>query len=304
MTLLLLGPNGQVGQALREVLAGQELVALDRAGQGGLRGDLEDPDALVEAVRTLRPRVIVNAAAYTDVDGAERERERAFAVNARAPAVLAEAARAVGARLIHYSTDYVFDGTGERPWREDDPTGPINAYGESKLAGEQAVRETLDDHLILRVSWVYHERGKNFVRTVLRLAQERDHLRIVADQIGAPTPARLIARVTARLIDRPEARGTYHLAPQGETSWHGIAHVVAETARRQGAKLRLDPEAIEAIPSEDYPTPAARPRNSRLDTRRLQALLGEPLPPWRPAVEDTVIRLLAEEKRAKETTQA
>ena len=304
MTILLLGPNGQVGQALREALAGRDLVALDRAGQGGLRGDLEDPDALVEAVRTLRPRVIVNAAAYTDVDGAERERARAFAVNAHAPAVLAEAARAVGARLIHYSTDYVFDGTGETPWREDDPTGPINAYGESKLAGEQAIRETLDDHLILRVSWVYHERGRNFVRTVLRLLRERDRLRIVADQIGAPTPARLIARVTARLLDRTDARGTYHLAPQGETSWHGIARVVAEAARRQGAALRLDPEAIEAIPSEDYPTPAARPKNSRLDTRRLQALLGEALPHWRAAVEETVTRLLAEEKRAKETTQA
>ncbi len=290
MSILLLGPNGQVGRALRERLqgSGHTLIPLDRHHGG----DLADLDGLYRTLVRHRPQVIINAAAYTAVDRAEREANQARLINAEAPRVMAEAARKLGARLIHYSTDYVFDGSGERPWREDDPTGPLNVYGASKLAGEEAIRATWEDHLILRVSWVHHPGGANFIATVLRLAQERDHLRIVADQHGAPTPARLIARVTNELLTRPEIRGTYHLAPRGETTWHGIARRVVCRAAEHGLPLALDADAIDPIPSEAYPTPAPRPKNSRLDTDALQALLPWSLPPWEPGVDDTVEALL------------
>ncbi len=288
MKILLLGPHGQVGRALREHLQDYDLVPLDRE----TGGDLADLDGLHRTLVQHHPQVIINAAAYTAVDRAEREAEQARLINAEAPRVMAEAARHLQARLIHYSSDYVFDGSGTRPWREDDPTGPLNVYGESKLAGEHAIRAIWENHLILRVSWVHHPQGRNFIRSILKLAQERERLRIVADQHGAPTPACLIARVTRELLARPEIRGTYHLAPRGETTWHGIACRVVRRATERGLPLRLDTDAIDPIPSEAYPTPAPRPKNSRLDTRALQALIPWPLPPWEAGVDDTVEALL------------
>ncbi len=296
MKILLFGANGQVGRALREALAGHPLIALGRGGQGALAGDLEDLSGIRRTVQTVRPEVVINAAAYTDVDGAEAHPEQAWRINAEAPGVLAEAAREVGARLVHYSTDYVFDGSGTRPWQEDDPTGPVNAYGRSKLGGEQAVRQVGGDHFILRVSWVHHEAGKNFIRTLLHLAQARDRLEVVADQIGAPTPARLIARITRELLeDHPQAQGIYHLTPQGETSWCDYARHLVREARARGWPMRLTPQAIHPTTTEAFGAPAPRPKNSRLDTTRLCQRLGRPLPPWQDGVAETLARLQPEE---------
>ena len=293
MKILLLGKNGQVGWELQRALAPLgAMVALDRAGADGLRGDLEDLDGLARTVRKLAPDVIVNAAAYTAVDKAETDVPRAQCINAEAPGVLAAAAAAVGALLVHYSTDYVFDGSGAQPWREDDAPAPLSVYGATKLAGEQAIRASGCEHLIFRTSWVYAARGGNFARTMLRLAAEREQLSVIDDQIGAPTGAELIADVSAHAIrstlkDRSLC-GTYHLAAAGHTSWHAYASFVIDHARRSGAALAV--QKITPIPTTSYPTPATRPLNSRLDTQRLRSRFGLHLADWR----DGVTRMLAE----------
>lgn len=296
MRILLLGKNGQVGWEAQRALAPLgEVVALDRFGSDrsdGLCGDLEQVDALADTIRRLAPDVIVNAAAYTAVDKAEQEAARAQAINADAVAMLARQAHELGALLVHYSTDYVFDGSGEQPWREDDAPAPLSVYGATKLAGEQAIRHSGCEHLIFRTSWVYAARGGNFARTMLRLAAEREQLSVIDDQIGAPTGAELIADASAHAIrstlkDRSLC-GTYHLAAAGQTSWHAYASFVIDHARRAGAALAV--QKINPIPTADYPTPATRPLNSRLDTQRLRSRFGLHLADWR----DGVTRMLAE----------
>ena len=287
--ILLLGTNGQVGWELQRALAPLgDVVALDRQGQDGLCGDLNDPAALAATVRALRPAAIVNAAAHTAVDRAESEPELAQRLNAEAPAALAQAAAEVGALLVHYSTDYVFDGSGDTPWREGDATGPLSVYGASKLAGEDAIRASGCRHLILRTSWVYAARGGNFARTMLRLAAERERLTIVDDQWGAPTGAELIADVTAhtlrQCLARPEDGGTYHLAAAGYTTWFSYANHVFAQYRSAQAAPELVVKDVTPVTSDAFPTPARRPHNSRLGTARLQAVFGLTLPPWQQGV--------------------
>lgn len=291
MKILLLGPNGQLGWELQRALAPLgELLVCGRA-QGG---DLAQPDTLAATVRAARPDVVVNAAAYTAVDKAESEPELARTINATAPAVLASEAAALGATLLHYSTDYVFDGTGSQARDEDAPTGPLSVYGHTKLEGEQAIRASGCRHLILRTSWVYATRGGNFAKTMLRLAAEREELKVINDQIGAPTGADLLADVSAHALrhlhQHPELAGTYHVAAGGETSWHGYARFAIELARAQGRPLKVPPEAVHPIPTTAYPTPAQRPLNSRLNTLRFQQAFGLHLPPWQAGV----TRLLTE----------
>ena len=290
MKLLLFGKGGQVGWELQRALAPLgELVAL-----GSADADFRDPQSLPALVRAHRPDVIVNAAAHTAVDRAESEPELASAINAVAPGVLAREAAAGGAWLVHYGTDYVFDGSGRAPRDEDAPTGPLGVYGRTKLEGEREIRASGCRHLILRTSWVYGARGGNFAKTMLRLAAERDTLSVVDDQVGAPTGAELLADVTAHCLRTlaacPELGGTYHSAAAGETSWHGYACHVIEWARAHGHPVKTPPEAIRAVPSSAFPTPARRPHNSRLDTRRLQSAFGLRLPHWQVGVD----RLLAE----------
>ena len=298
MRILLLGRNGQVGWELQRSLAPLgELVALDATGADGLCGDLARPAELAATVRALAPGLIVNAAAYTAVDRAEAEPEQARAVNAAGPAVLAQEAAALGAWLVHYGTDYVFDGSGNRPWAEDDPTGPLNVYGRTKLEGEQAIRASGCAHLILRTSWVHAARGANFARTMLRLAGEREQLQVVADQFGAPTGADLIADVTAHAIRaataRPALSGTYHLAAGGETNWHGYARHVVAFAQARGHPMRVHPDTIVPVSSADFPSAAQRPHNSRLDTRKLRQAFALQLPAWQFGVERMLQEVLA-----------
>lgn len=295
MKILLLGKNGQVGWELQRSLAVLgDLVALDRHGAGELVGDLTDLAGLAQTVRTVRPDVIVNAAAYTAVDKAESEPDLARVINADAPGLLAREAGALGAWLVHYSTDYVFDGRGESPWSEDAPKGPLSVYGSTKAFGEEAVRASGCKHLLLRTSWVYAARGNNFAKTMLRLARERDELRVVADQVGAPTGAELLADATAHAIrtalTTPSVCGTYHLTATGETSWWDYARFVIEHARAAGAPIRVAADAVLPIPSAAYPTPAPRPLNSRLDTRRFAETFGIQLPHWR----EGIVRVLEE----------
>lgn len=281
MSVLLLGANGQLGWALqRSLVPLGPLTALTRE-----QLDLRDASALRARVLALKPKMVVNAAAYTAVDRAEQEFALAHAVNAEAPAALAEAAAQLGALFVHFSTDYVFNGEGHSARSEDAATAPLNVYGQSKLAGEAAVRASGVRHLLLRTSWVYSVRGQNFPRTILRLAQEREQLRVVDDQIGAPTGADLIADVTAHAIrdvlaDRA-APGTYHLVAAGETSWHGLACFVIEQARALRPDLPWKTNAIAPVPTSAYPTPARRPLNSRLDGSRLAAAFELQLPDWR-----------------------
>ncbi|MGA0571637.1 dTDP-4-dehydrorhamnose reductase [Variovorax sp. VNK109] len=292
MKILLLGKNGQLGWELQRSLALLgDVVALGRDDVGG---DLGQPEALAAQVRTLAPQVIVNAAAYTAVDKAESEPELARVVNAQAPGVLAREAQALGAWLIHFSTDYVFDGGGVRPWKETDATGPLNEYGRTKLEGEMLVRSQASRHLIFRTSWVYGARGNNFASTMMRLARERDELRVIDDQIGAPTGADLLADVTAHALRsamvRPELAGTYHVAASGETNWYEYARFVLRQAPASAGPFRVDADAVQAIPGLAYATAARRPSNSRLDTTRLRDAFGLILPPW----QQGVARLLAE----------
>jgi len=290
MKILLLGMNGQVGWELQRSLAPLgELVALDFDSPGPLAADFTQPEALAATVRAVAPQVIVNAAAHTAVDKAEAEPELARTINAKAPAVLAREAQALGAWLVHYSTDYVFDGSGTGPWSEDSPTGPLSVYGRTKLEGEHALRASGCQHLILRTSWVYAARGGNFARTMLRLAAERDRLSVIDDQIGAPTGAELLADITAHalraVLAQPDLGGTYHAVAGGHTSWHGYASHVIEFARAAGQSVRVKAQDIAAVPTSAFPTPAQRPRNSRLDTHKLQQAFGLNLPDWRSGVD-------------------
>ena len=310
--LLVVGGNGQVGRELRRSLATLgEVVATSRDGRldaldgaapvAGIAADLADTAALVAQIRELAPAAVVNAAAYTAVDKAEADVEAAFRINAQAPGALARACADLDIPFVHYSTDYVFDGQGTRPYREDDPTAPLGVYGASKLAGEEAVRAAGGRHFIFRTAWVYATHGHNFLRTMLRLGAEREELRVVADQVGTPTPAALIADVTALALGKALAdaavAGTWHLVAAGETSWHGFARFVIAQAQRQGLTLRARPEAIEAIPTSAWPTPAQRPHNSRLDTGKLRQAFNLRLPTWETGVERMLSEILAKEQR-------
>lgn len=294
MKILLLGKNGQVGWELQRSLAPLgEVLALDRHSSD-FCGDLSQPERLAQTVLAFQPDVIVNAAAHTAVDKAESEPELARCLNASAPAALAQAAAQVGALLVHYSTDYVFNGQGQSPWLEVDATGPLSVYGQTKLEGEQAIVASGCQHLIFRTSWVFAARGGNFAKTMLRLAAERERLTVIDDQHGAPTGADLIADVTAHAIrsvlHQPALGGLYHLAAAGQTSWHGYAsHVIAQ-ARHIRPGLPLKVSDIAPVPTTSFPTPAQRPLNSRLDTRKLQQAFGLVLPAWQLGVN----RMLAE----------
>jgi len=283
--ILLFGGNGQVGWELRRTLAPLGAVrALERADV-----DLADRDALCRIAREAAPALIVNAAAFTAVDRAETDTRLAHAVNAEAPRILAEEAARLGAGLVHFSTDYVFDGTADRPYREDDDPAPVNAYGSSKLAGEEAIRDIGGAHLILRTSWVYSMRGANFLLTVQRLAGELEELRIVGDQHGAPTWARAIAEATALVLARcgaprdvgglREQAGLFHMTAAGQTSWHGFAEAIVAWMRATGRPVRC--KRVVEIPTRDYPTPAKRPANSLLDCGKLMDTFGIALPDWR-----------------------
>ncbi|GGH52922.1 dTDP-4-dehydrorhamnose reductase [Comamonas phosphati] len=292
MKILLLGKCGQVGWELQRSLAPLgEVVALGRHGIGDsaeLCGDFTHPEGVVDAVRTVRPDVIVNAVAHTAVDKAESEPELAHQLNAAVPGMLAEEAARLKALLVHYSTDYVFDGSGDTPWQEGDATGPLSVYGRTKLEGEQRIRQAGDTHLILRTSWVYAARGGNFAKTMLRLAQERDSLSVIDDQWGAPTGADLLADVTAHAIRHlrlhPKDGGLYHCVAGGETTWNAYARFVIEQARQIRPELAIKASEVRAVPTSAFPTPARRPHNSRLDTRKLQATFGLHLPHWQQGV--------------------
>jgi dTDP-4-dehydrorhamnose reductase len=297
--ILLTGRNGQVGRELEQLLPRLgEVIALDRQ-----QLDLARPDEIRRTVREVRPGLIVNAAAYTAVDPAEKEEEAARSINAEAPRVLAEEGEKIGAALVHYSTDYVFDGKKRTPYLEDDPPNPINAYGRTKLAGEQAIRETGVSHLIFRTEWVYARQGRNFLLTILRLATQREELKIVSDQIGAPTSSNVIARATTQILAKifapqrndhiswPDVNGTYHLTAGGETNWYEFAKAILEEAPRMDSSAAWFAAATSARPliaqriipirTEDYSTPARRPAYSVLSNARLAETFGVQLPDWR-----------------------
>lgn len=297
LRILLLGKDGQVGTSLQPRLTKLgDVTAYNRT-----TCDLSNAGQLRNVIRAIHPDLIVNAAAYTAVDKAETDAALCYRINAEAPAILAEEAKALGAWLIHYSTDYVFDGTKATDYVENDPPSPLSVYGRSKLAGDDAITSTLPDHSILRISWVYGAVGRNFAKTILKLASERDELRIVADQFGAPTSADLIADTTAEIIarylaspnheDAAPARGVFNLAPSGRTSWHHYAVELVREAKRQGWPLKLSEDKIIPISTEDYPTPAARPRNSLLDTTKLRHLLGSGLPQWQTPLRGFIAQL-------------
>lgn len=303
MKILLLGKGGQVGWELQRSLAPLgALTALDFDSAEHC-GDFTKPAALADTVRAVCPDVIVNAAAHTAVDKAESEPELARTINAVAPAVLAQEATRLGAWLVHYSTDYVFDGSGTEPWRETDTPAPLSVYGQTKLEGERTIAQACTHHLILRTSWVYAARGGNFAKTMLRLAQERDVLNVIDDQIGAPTSAELLADVTAHAIrhvlQNPQHAGLYHLTASGETSWCGYANYVLEQAQQAQAAMKsiastafLKAHRAHPIPTSAYPTPARRPLNSRLNTRKVQTAFGLTLPPWQQGVARMLTEIL------------
>jgi dTDP-4-dehydrorhamnose reductase len=297
MRVLLLGADGQLGTELGRSLAPLgEVIAATRDGRLGdarcEQADFSGPGMLPALVARVAPDVVVNAAAHTAVDRAEQERELSFRINAEAPAALAAACRDRGARFVHYSTDYVFDGSGTRPYREDDPTAPLGVYGASKLAGEEAVRASGVDAMIFRTAWVYASHSHNFLRTMLRVGAERDELHVVADQYGTPTPASLIADVTAQALRQVPARaGTWHLTPTGQTSWHGFAEAIFAGAVARGLLARAP--KVHAITTADYPTPAARPAYSVLDTGKLQRDFGITLPNWRDGLDRVLDELRA-----------
>lgn len=286
MRILITGVSGQVGGALPRHFSGHEVIAADRAAL-----DLAKPERIGESLDRLAPELIINPAAYTAVDKAEDEFELAHTVNATAPGVLAQWAARGNIPLVHFSTDYVFDGGGTGLWREADKTNPLSVYGQSKLAGENAIRAAGGTYLILRTSWVYAASGANFLRAIARRAVEHKELRVVADQIGAPTSADLIATAVSAMLatgmatfrDRcARADGVVHLAAAGETSWHGFAAAIVDGLKARGVKLAVD--HIHAIRSEEYPTRATRPRNSRLDLSRLRDIFGTTPPSWRDAL--------------------
>ena len=301
MKILLFGKDGQVGWELQRALAPLgELIAL-----GEQQADFENLEHIRQLVRQMRPDVIVNAAAYTAVDKAEAAPEKARRINAEAVGVLGEEAHRLNAWLVHYSTDYVYDGEKTSPYEEDDPPRPLSVYGKTKLEGDQLIVKSGAKHLIFRTSWVYAARGANFAKTMLRLAKERDELQIIADQHGAPTSAELIADVTALALYRigikkmgqtedsaAKFSGTYNLVASGHTTWHGYAQHVLELAQARGIKLKAGPAAVLAITTEDYPLPAARPKNSRLNTAKLCTTFNLQLPDWRYHVQRLVDELI------------
>jgi dTDP-4-dehydrorhamnose reductase len=296
MKILLLGKNGQVGWELQRSLAPLgEVLALDRYSSSH-SGDLSQPDELAQTVLTFKPDFIVNAAAHTAVDKAESEPELARLLNTDAPAALAKAAAQVGAWQVHYSTDYVFDGSGTHARQEGEGTGPLSVYGQTKLDSEKAIVASGCKYVIFRTSWVFAARGGNFAKTMLRLAQDREKLTVINDQHGAPTGAELIADVTAQAIRRLQNTqnlslgGVYHLVASGETSWHGYASHVIEQAKRLSPALGWKVSEVAPVPTSAFPTPAARPLNSRLCTAKLQQAFGLVLPPWQQGVD----RMLAE----------
>ena len=296
MKILLLGKGGQVGWELQRSLAPLgELIALDFDSRE-LCGDFTNLVGLAETVRRVAPDVIVNAAAHTAVDKAESEPDLVRTINALASGMLAEEAKRIDAWLIHYSTDYVFDGSGEQAWREQDVVAPLSVYGATKLEGEQLIQQSGCKHLIFRTSWVYGARGGNFAKTMLRLAQERDNLKIINDQFGAPTGADLLADVTAHAIRmavaRPEVSGLYHLVAGGVTTWHEYASVVIDYARQHGVAIKVAQDAIQPVPTSAFPTPAKRPHNSRLNTEKLQHTFALTLPDWQVGVQRMLTEIL------------
>lgn len=296
MNILLLGKSGQVGWELQRSLAVLgRVTALDHDSTEHC-GDFANPEGVRETVRALRPDVIVNAAAHTAVDKAESEPEIARLLNATTPGVLAEEAARLGTWLVHYSTDYVFDGSGTRPWVETDAPAPLSVYGATKLEGEQRIQQTGCRHLILRTSWVYAARGGNFAKTMLRLGSERERLTVIDDQWGAPTGADLLADVTAHAVrhlqSRPGDGGLYHCVASGETTWHSYAKYVLEHARQARPAIELKATEVAPVPTSAFPTPARRPHNSRLDTTRLQTTFGLVLPPWKQGVARMLTEIL------------
>jgi len=294
MDILLFGKNGQVGWELQRALAPLgNLIVVDRQSTDYC-GDFENPAGLAETVRRIKPAVIVNATAYTAVDKAESEQDKARLVNATSIEALAIAANETGAWLIHYSTDYVFDGSGDRPWREDDATAPLNTYGQTKLEGEQAIVNNMTKYLIFRTSWVYATKGNNFAKTMLKLAKDRESLSVINDQFGAPTGAELIADCTAHAIrvalNDSSVAGLYHLIAAGETTWHAYASKVIAFAKAQGVELQV--QTINAVPTSAFPTPAKRPANSRLNTVKFQQTFSLNLPDWTVGVERMLLETL------------
>ncbi|WP_238085599.1 dTDP-4-dehydrorhamnose reductase [Pseudescherichia vulneris] len=292
MNILLFGKTGQVGWELQRALAPLGTVTAVDVKSTTFCGDFSNPEGVAETVRRVRPDVIVNAAAHTAVDKAETEREFAELLNATSVKAIAVEAEKLGAWLIHYSTDYVFPGTGERPWLETDAVAPLNVYGETKLAGEKAVQENCTKHLIFRTSWVYAGKGNNFAKTMLRLAKDRPELSVINDQFGAPTGAELLADCTAHAIrtalHKPEVAGLYHLVASGTTTWHDYAALVFAEAKAAGMALAI--EKLNAVTTSAYPTPARRPTNSRLNTEKFQRQFELVLPDWQVGVK----RMLAE----------
>ena len=296
MNILLLGKGGQVGWELQRSLAVLgPVTALDFDSQDHC-ADFSQPEAIRDTVRALRPNIIVNAAAHTAVDKAESEPEFARLLNATTPGVLAEEAARLGAWLVHYSTDYVFDGSGSRPWVETDTPAPLSVYGATKLEGEQRIQQSGCQHLILRTSWVYAARGGNFAKTMLRLGQERERLTVIDDQWGAPTGADLLADVTAHAIrhlqHRPQDGGLYHCVAAGETTWHSYAKFVLEHASKAQQAIKIIAKEVAPVPTSAFPTPATRPHNSRLNTSKLQTTFGLTLPHWQAGVERMLTEIL------------
>jgi dTDP-4-dehydrorhamnose reductase len=299
MNILLLGANGQLGYQLNtELLALGYVKALTR-----VQADMSDPvhlrDDLEKATAVFVPDVIVNAAAYTAVDKAETDTAQAMTVNAKSVGVLAEFAQSLGACLVHYSTDYVFDGSGTQPWAEDDAVAPMSVYGQTKYLGEQAIKKTCQKHLVLRTSWVVGAHGGNFLKTMLRLANERDSLRVVVDQVGVPTSTQLLAETTVALLRAMHSAngddahwGVYHLAPAGETTWHAYAQHVVAGALARGAKLKAGVNDLHPISTAEYPLPAPRPLNSRLNTEKMQRTFGLSLPSWQQGVDAILDELI------------
>lgn len=298
LRILLLGKDGQVGWELQRSLSVLgEVVAVGRHSVEHC-GDLANLTGLAETVRKIQPHVIVNAAAYTAVDKAESEPDLARTINALAPEVLAKEAAACGALLVHYSTDYVFDGGGDTPWREPSPTNPLNVYGATKLEGEQLIASHCQQYLIFRTSWVYAARGGNFAKTMLRLAKERDKLTVINDQFGAPTGADLLADITAHAIRQtlkvPDLAGLYHLVAAGKTTWYDYAKFVIEYAASLGVDIKVHLDAIEPVPTTAFVTPAKRPQNSRLDTHLLTTRFSLSLPHWQHGVRRMLDEVLAD----------
>jgi len=296
MHILLLGKNGQLGWELQRSLSVLGRVTALSHDSTQLCGDFAHPDAVADSMRALRPDVIVNAAAHTAVDKAESEPARARLLNATTPGVLAQEAARLGAWLVHYSTDYVFDGSGDQPWKETDATGPLSVYGATKLEGEQLIQQSGCQHLILRTSWVYAARGGNFAKTMLRLAQEREHLTVIDDQWGVPIGADLLADVTAHALRqlqvRPQDGGLYHCVAAGQTTWHAYAKYVIEHAAKAQTAINIKAKEVAPVPTSAFPTPAWRPLNSRLDTSRLRATFGLTLPPWQQGVARMLTEIL------------